>query len=63
MRRKPGGLLLERAMDRYGVDAAKSLMVGDRERDIEAAAAVGVRGRLTPPNMPLLPILREEGMT
>lgn len=58
--RKPGGLLLERAMARYGIDPARSVMVGDRERDVQAAESAGVRGKLVPPNAPLLPVVLNE---
>jgi D-glycero-D-manno-heptose 1,7-bisphosphate phosphatase len=42
--RKPGSLLIERALARYGLDAAQSWMIGDKDRDLEAAAGAGVRG-------------------
>lgn len=57
--RKPGSLLLERAIARHGIDASASMMIGDRERDIEAAAAVGVKGILVAPNASLLQTLRQ----
>lgn len=60
--RKPGSLLVERALSRFGIDPLLSLMVGDRERDVEAAARAGVRGVLVEPNQPLLPVLKKEGM-
>lgn len=60
--RKPGSLLLERAIARFGIDPARSIMIGDRERDVEAAAAVGVRGVLVPPNAPLRDVLMDEGI-
>lgn len=60
--RKPGSLLVERALARLDIDAAASLMIGDRERDIQCALAAGVRGILVEPNQPLLPILEKEGM-
>jgi D-glycero-D-manno-heptose 1,7-bisphosphate phosphatase len=50
--RKPGALFFEKAIARFNIDPMQSLMVGDRERDIEAAAAVGVRGVLVPVNTP-----------
>ena len=56
--RKPGSLLLERAIARYGIDPSASVMIGDRDRDVEAAAAVGVRGVLVAANTPLLDVLR-----
>ncbi len=58
--RKPGRLLFERAIARHGIDAPRSVMIGDRERDMEAAAAAGVRGVLVPPNAPLLPVVNAE---
>jgi len=58
--RKPGGLLLERAIARYGIDAGASVMIGDRERDMEAAAAVGVRGIRVEANTLLLPVVMNE---
>jgi D-glycero-D-manno-heptose 1,7-bisphosphate phosphatase len=57
--RKPGSLLLERAIARHGIDANSSVMIGDRERDIEAAAAVGVKGILVEPNASLLRTMRQ----
>jgi D-glycero-D-manno-heptose 1,7-bisphosphate phosphatase len=58
--RKPGGLMLERAIARYGIDASASVMIGDRERDMEAAAASGVRGIRVEANTPLLPVVMNE---
>lgn len=55
--RKPGGLLLERAIARHGIDASRSVMIGDRQRDMDAAASVGVRGILVEANAPLLPVV------
>ena len=42
--RKPGSLLLEKAMARFDIDPAQSYMIGDMDRDIEAAEKVGVKG-------------------
>ncbi|MGV3642355.1 MAG: D-glycero-alpha-D-manno-heptose-1,7-bisphosphate 7-phosphatase [Adhaeribacter sp.] len=44
--RKPGSLMLEKAMARFHIDPASSWMVGDRLRDIAAAQQVGVAGIL-----------------
>ena len=60
--RKPGSLLFERAMARFGIDPAASLMIGDRERDITAAASAGVRGVLVEANEPLLAVLQREAI-
>ncbi|MGV3505576.1 MAG: D-glycero-alpha-D-manno-heptose-1,7-bisphosphate 7-phosphatase [Adhaeribacter sp.] len=44
--RKPGSLMLERALARFYIDPAASWMVGDRLRDIAAAQQAGVAGIL-----------------
>lgn len=44
--RKPGSLMLEKAIARYQIDASKSFFIGDRERDVIAGEAAGVRGIL-----------------
>ncbi|MFZ9755255.1 MAG: D-glycero-alpha-D-manno-heptose-1,7-bisphosphate 7-phosphatase [Bacteroidia bacterium] len=48
--RKPGSLLIERALHRYGLDPAQSLMMGDKPRDVEAAEKAGIQGLLIPVN-------------
>lgn len=44
--RKPGPGLLEEAALRFGLDLARSFTVGDSLRDLDAGAALGVRGVL-----------------
>ena len=44
--RKPDSGLLEKAIARFHLDPARSWIVGDRARDLEAGAKVGVRGIL-----------------
>jgi D-glycero-D-manno-heptose 1,7-bisphosphate phosphatase len=56
--RKPGSLLVERALARYNVDPSKSIMIGDRERDVTCANGAGVRGVLMPTNGPLLEYIK-----
>lgn len=58
--RKPGSLLLERAIARYGVEPAQSVMIGDRERDLLAADTAGVRGVLVEANSSLLNAVKRE---
>lgn len=51
--RKPGSLLLEKAIARYQVDKTASYFVGDKERDIQAGEAAGVTGVLIDVNSDL----------
>ncbi|WP_439879898.1 D-glycero-alpha-D-manno-heptose-1,7-bisphosphate 7-phosphatase [Pontibacter sp. MBLB2868] len=44
--RKPDSLMLERAIAKFHIDPSESWMIGDSERDIQAAAKVGVRSVL-----------------
>lgn len=60
--RKPGSLLVERALARFGADPSASLMLGDKERDVESARGAGVRGVLVEANGPLIPVLKKEGV-
>ena len=46
--RKPGRLLFDNAARDLGIDLRKALLIGDRFRDIEPAAAFGARGVLVP---------------
>jgi D-glycero-D-manno-heptose 1,7-bisphosphate phosphatase len=56
--RKPERLLMERALALYPIDPARSVMVGDRERDVQCAEQVGVRGILIPTNSDLIDVVR-----
>lgn len=46
--RKPNPGMLLRAIAEYGVDPARSLMIGDQPSDLEAARRAGVPGHLFP---------------
>jgi D-glycero-D-manno-heptose 1,7-bisphosphate phosphatase len=46
--RKPGPGLIDRALAEWDVDIARSVVVGDSGRDLEAGAARGIAGRLFP---------------
>jgi len=41
--RKPGSLLLEKAIAKYDIDPDQSWMIGDRDRDMEAGQKAGLK--------------------
>lgn len=51
--RKPGSLMIERGLARYNIDPKKSWMIGDKQRDLDAAAKAGVGGILIETNASL----------
>ncbi|MCX6291802.1 MAG: HAD family hydrolase [Bacteroidetes bacterium] len=55
--RKPGSLLLEKAIARFDVDAANSYFIGDAERDAEAGKKAGVKTILIAPNSSLTSVI------
>ena len=44
--RKPDSLMFERAIARFGIDPARSWMIGDKERDLVPAQKLGIPGIL-----------------
>lgn len=46
--RKPGTLLYQQAAERFGIDLAASLYVGDRDRDVAPGRKFGGYARLVP---------------
>lgn len=52
--RKPGSLLVEKALATHHVDPSLSVFIGDRERDMDAGAGAGVAGILVPVNTELM---------
>ena len=57
--RKPNSLMIEKAMAVYDINPSKSYMIGDGERDIEAAEHAGIRGILIEPNSGILEICKQ----
>src|SRR5688572_26286768 len=55
--RKPGSLLVEKALARFEIDPALSFFIGDRDRDIMAGEAVGVKGILVEVNSDMRNVL------
>lgn len=56
--RKPGHLLVQRALALLNAVAEETVFIGDRERDVHAAAAAGAQGALVEANSALLPVLQ-----
>jgi D-glycero-D-manno-heptose 1,7-bisphosphate phosphatase len=48
--RKPGSVMIEKAIAKYDINPALSFMIGDKERDVEASQAAGVKGFLIEAN-------------
>jgi D-glycero-D-manno-heptose 1,7-bisphosphate phosphatase len=42
--RKPSSLMIEKAIARFDIDPKKSIMLGDKMRDVECAEGAGVKG-------------------
>lgn len=57
--RKPGSLMLEKAVARFGIDAGSSYFIGDRERDVIAGEAAGLKGILIDSDQPISEILNQ----
>lgn len=51
--RKPDSLFIEKALARFDIDASRSYFIGDKERDVQAAAKAGVNGILIEANSSL----------
>ena len=48
--RKPGSLMVEKALHRFSLNPKNCVMIGDRDRDVLAAEGAGVRGILVEVN-------------
>lgn len=42
--RKPGSLLVEKALGRFDLNPKECVMIGDKDRDVQCAEGAGVRG-------------------
>lgn len=58
--RKPDSVMLEKAIAKYNIDVKQSLMIGDTQRDMDAAAKVNLKGLLVQPNSNKISLLRKE---
>ena len=54
--RKPDSGMLEKGIARFNIDVKQSYMIGDKERDIQAAEKAGVKGIHIESDAPLLKI-------
>lgn len=57
--RKPDSLLLEKAIDRFNIDISTSWLIGDKQRDMDAASKVNVKSILIKPNQNINTILHD----
>jgi len=57
MCRKPGSLMLEKAIARFNIDKKQAFFIGDRERDVLAGEAAGIKGILIDSDQPIGEIL------
>jgi D-glycero-D-manno-heptose 1,7-bisphosphate phosphatase len=51
--RKPDSGMIEKAMARFNIDATKSWLIGDKERDIQAAEKAGIKAIIIASNSSL----------
>ena len=57
--RKPDSLFVEKGLARFNIDPKRSYFIGDKDRDVEAAAKAGVKGILIESNISLKTILNQ----
>ena len=55
--RKPGSQMIEKAIARFNIDPSQSYFIGDKQRDVDSGAAVGVKGILVESNPDLLKLV------
>ncbi len=56
--RKPNSLMLEKAVAQHNINIEQSFMIGDSERDIDAAERIGIKGIKTKSNENLFDFLK-----
>lgn len=54
--RKPSGLMIEKAIARFHLDRSLCYLIGDSQRDVEAAENAGIKGILVPKNSNILSV-------
>ena len=57
--RKPSSLMIEKAIARFDIDKDQSFLIGDGERDVEAAERAGIKGILVKKNTNLFSVCKE----
>lgn len=57
--RKPEPLMIEKLIAKYEINPSESVMIGDGESDVQAAAGAGIRGIKIMPNQNMLPYILE----
>jgi len=60
--RKPLSLLFERALHRFNIDPALSFMIGDKQRDMDPAEKVGIKGLLIEANTSLSALMKNSDL-
>jgi D-glycero-D-manno-heptose 1,7-bisphosphate phosphatase len=55
--RKPGSLMLEKALARFDIDPSLSYFIGDRERDVIAGELAGIKGILINSDQPISEVM------
>ena len=57
--RKPDSGMIEKGIARFNIDVTQSFLIGDKERDIQAAEKAGIKGFLIEADSPIMGIAEE----
>ncbi|MCQ2607108.1 MAG: HAD family hydrolase [Bacteroidales bacterium] len=57
--RKPGTLMIDKAVEKYNIDKSQSFLIGDGSRDIEAAERAGIKGIKIEKNENIVPYCKQ----